>query len=347
MNGKLVLASLLVVLLIGAGSAHTLRSQEDRTELAKDIGDLLGVDLVTKEVYGRTQNRLQERIDNLENRHMNRIDDLHDDLENYREKYLDVLFELGRKKGNIRELRELLEGREKKLEVLQEELEEKENRIENLWRQHRRRENELENMYSGFIDVNKRLRGVVDNLRENYQELLRRYENLKRKYEELKENYDNVRSNSGSSDLKIPTMSEIKEFVKKNKVDENEYVKGEYVCWHFANDFVDAAIRAGYEAHVVVVLPSNSSGHAMAGFRTQNNGLVFVETTRSDIVMNPLENNTIDDSGIDVKTWSGVDNCWVMSGKEWRSVIADNGRIVPEWSPNGGTTDPDRYDDEN
>lgn len=79
--------------------------------------------------------------------------------------------------------------------------------------------------------------------------------------------------------LRDPTYAEAVAFIKADKTDENEYVKGTYglyVCSHFARDVGNSAAEAGLRS-AFVELRYPDSGHAIIAFATTDEGLVYFD----------------------------------------------------------------------
>lgn len=74
-----------------------------------------------------------------------------------------------------------------------------------------------------------------------------------------------------------PTASELRSFIRTNDVDKNEYRKDEYDCDDFTSDLVNAAMNKGMFAGCVYIEFMDQGAHALAAFKTLNNGVYFVE----------------------------------------------------------------------
>lgn len=84
--------------------------------------------------------------------------------------------------------------------------------------------------------------------------------------------------------LRDPTYAEAVAFIKADKTDENEYVKGGYgiyVCSHFARDVGNSATEAGLRC-AFVELRYPDSGHAIIAFATIDEGLVYFDPITDD-----------------------------------------------------------------
>ncbi|MFW6173727.1 MAG: hypothetical protein ACOC5T_08285 [Elusimicrobiota bacterium] len=81
-----------------------------------------------------------------------------------------------------------------------------------------------------------------------------------------------------------PTKDQIIQFLRQDKTDEKEYIKGKYVCTHFSKQLIYNATLAGLNAHYVQIKFSDlNSGHAMVGFQTLDSGFIFVEPQSDEI----------------------------------------------------------------
>ena len=85
-------------------------------------------------------------------------------------------------------------------------------------------------------------------------------------------------------DLRNPTYSELKRFLREDNTDENEYVDGVYTCSNFAADLNNNAEEKGFRAaYVYIEYPD--AAHSLAAFETVDRGLVFIEPQSDDEVM--------------------------------------------------------------
>ena len=73
-----------------------------------------------------------------------------------------------------------------------------------------------------------------------------------------------------------PTYQDMREFLERDRTDEQKYVKDVYECRHFATDVCNNAERAGIRcAFVSICFPEG--GHALVAFNTVDRGLIFIE----------------------------------------------------------------------
>ena len=78
-------------------------------------------------------------------------------------------------------------------------------------------------------------------------------------------------------DLRDPTYSEMKLFLKEDDTDKNAYVDGSYTCTDYAADLNNNAAQAGYNAAYTYIEYPDGTGHAIAAFQTVDKGLIFIE----------------------------------------------------------------------
>ncbi len=73
-----------------------------------------------------------------------------------------------------------------------------------------------------------------------------------------------------------PTYSEMKDFLLRDKTDENEYIPVIYECKHFVADVCRSADKENLRcAFVIIFFPEG--GHACVAFNTIDKGLIFIE----------------------------------------------------------------------
>ena len=89
--------------------------------------------------------------------------------------------------------------------------------------------------------------------------------------------------------IRDPTYQEVMEFIQTDKTDEMEYIprdQSEYfVCGDFASTVKRNAFELGYRCFYVRIEYSGSTGHAINGFNTTDQGFVFIEP-QSDYQVN-------------------------------------------------------------
>jgi hypothetical protein len=83
-------------------------------------------------------------------------------------------------------------------------------------------------------------------------------------------------------DIVDPTYQQMLSFMATDTVHNNAY-NSTYVCWNFANDYINEAFRAGWRCGFVYIdFPVYA--HAVVCFNTTNRGIVFVEPQANKIV---------------------------------------------------------------
>ena len=78
-------------------------------------------------------------------------------------------------------------------------------------------------------------------------------------------------------DLRNPTYSETKEFIKQDLTDRNSYIENEYTCSDFAAAVNNNAERQGFRCALVELKYPGERGHAAVAFNTVDKGLIFIE----------------------------------------------------------------------
>ena len=78
-------------------------------------------------------------------------------------------------------------------------------------------------------------------------------------------------------DLRDPTYSEMKQFLRTDATDKNEYVEGTYTCTDYAADLNNNAMQAGYNTAYAYIEYPDGTGHAIDAFQTVDKGLIFIE----------------------------------------------------------------------
>lgn len=87
-----------------------------------------------------------------------------------------------------------------------------------------------------------------------------------------------------------PTYDELINFIKADWTDNNNSNPGSYVCADYACDLHDNAEKAGIKAGVVAIeFTDNGDGHACNAFNTTDKGLVFVDCTSFDSIVDVNE----------------------------------------------------------
>jgi predicted RNase H-like nuclease (RuvC/YqgF family) len=98
-------------------------------------------------------------------------------------------------------------------------------------------------------------------------------ENYEKQISELKMIVQNLQSHTL---YRNPTYKEVKDFIEKDKTNENKYIPGKYVCIDFAKDVNNNAEKEGIRTALVIVYFKNGT-HALVAFETIDKGLVFIE----------------------------------------------------------------------
>lgn len=83
--------------------------------------------------------------------------------------------------------------------------------------------------------------------------------------------------------LRDPTYAEVLNFRAENTVDQNPYVVGSYVCWNFAGEFKNDAVRAGFRCGFVHI-DFVDGAHAIVRFDCVDVGVVYIEPQNDEIV---------------------------------------------------------------
>jgi hypothetical protein len=78
-------------------------------------------------------------------------------------------------------------------------------------------------------------------------------------------------------DLRDPTYSEMREFLKQDLTDHNTYIEEEYTCSDFAADVDNDAEQQGFRCALVQIKYPDEKGHAIVAFNTVDRGLIFIE----------------------------------------------------------------------
>lgn len=198
-----------------------------------------------------------------------------DRLKNKLEEKRDLVSELREKLGNERILRNRVHRLDENLKAALQEYEELQENY-----------GELVEDYKNLKERYKNLREKHEGLQENYGELVEDRKNLREKQKALSENR-----------LVAIPYAELKTFLKRNRIDENEYVAGDhlfgentYDCAQFSNDLYMAAIRKGYRVAIVnLVFEGNVAGHGLNAFEVTGDDIVFVEPQNDTIYYEPLK----------------------------------------------------------
>ena len=76
--------------------------------------------------------------------------------------------------------------------------------------------------------------------------------------------------------LTPPTYAELVSFLNTDRTNVRQYVTGEYVCWNYACDLIQAAEAADIPM-IYIGLDFEGGGHAIVATLTEDRGVVFVE----------------------------------------------------------------------
>lgn len=123
---------------------------------------------------------------------------------------------------------------------------------------------------------------------ELYDSIVQSSENnpLPAEYTHLElETGEEILSDTGSNQFSQhnPAYAEVIEFLANDKTDSRDYVKGEYVCSHFAADVNNAAESQGIRC-ALVLLRFPEQSHALIGFDTVDKGMVYFEAQTDERV---------------------------------------------------------------
>lgn len=78
--------------------------------------------------------------------------------------------------------------------------------------------------------------------------------------------------------IRNPSYIEVWAFMHyEDATDTQIYIEDEYVCRHFAYDFIANATVAGFRCGFVTVIFQDDSRHAIVVFDTERYGLIFIE----------------------------------------------------------------------
>ena len=89
-----------------------------------------------------------------------------------------------------------------------------------------------------------------------------------------------------NSDATNPTWQQLKDFLRSDKTDQNQYILGSYICVDFAKEVHDNAEAAGIRAAFVgVSFEGEIEGHALNAFETIDKGLVYIDCTELDTII--------------------------------------------------------------
>lgn len=90
--------------------------------------------------------------------------------------------------------------------------------------------------------------------------------------------------------LRDPTFSEARAFVRSDKTDRHKYIEDVYTCRHYSRDFIMNAENEGYHCFYVFVGFESGGAHALIAFNTTDRGILYIES-QNDRVMKPKVGN--------------------------------------------------------
>jgi len=89
-----------------------------------------------------------------------------------------------------------------------------------------------------------------------------------------------------NNDATNPTWQQLKDFLRSDKTDQNQYILGSYMCADFAKEVHDNAEAAGIRAAFVgVFFEGEIEGHALNAFESIDKGLVYIDCTELDTIV--------------------------------------------------------------
>ncbi len=89
-----------------------------------------------------------------------------------------------------------------------------------------------------------------------------------------------------NNDATNPTWQQLKDFLRSDKTDQNQYILGSYMCADFAEDVHNNAEAARIRAAWVGVdFEGAEEGHALNAFETTDRGLVYIDCTNYDTIV--------------------------------------------------------------
>lgn len=91
----------------------------------------------------------------------------------------------------------------------------------------------------------------------------------------------NLENNPDASNI---SWSQLKDFLREDRTDNNPYVKDVYMCGEFAEDLHNNAENSGIRvAFVGIQFEDESISHALNAFVTTDRGLVYIDTTGTEL----------------------------------------------------------------
>jgi cell division protein FtsB len=101
-------------------------------------------------------------------------------------------------------------------------------------------------------------------------------ESLEDELSNLQVNYARLTTGYGYV-LRDPSYQEMKDFLKQDKTDKQEYSESDYVCVDFAADVKANAAKEGLRCAYVAIEYLGRTGHTIVAFDTSDRGLVYIE----------------------------------------------------------------------
>ena len=130
---------------------------------------------------------------------------------------------------------------------------------------------ELNTTQAELASTQAELESILDSLNSTQAELA-----------ELQISYKGLINGHGYT-IKDPTYKQMMDFIKEDKTDKRQYIKGEYVCENFAMDVCNHAEEEGIRcAYVTIHYPDG--GHAIVAFNTIDKGLIYIESQSDELV---------------------------------------------------------------
>jgi len=84
--------------------------------------------------------------------------------------------------------------------------------------------------------------------------------------------------------LRDPTYAEMKDFIARDKTNENTYDINTYNCYNFTADVINNAEAENIHCGFVYILFSENKAHALVAFNTIDRGLIYIEPQHDDEV---------------------------------------------------------------
>ena len=101
-------------------------------------------------------------------------------------------------------------------------------------------------------------------------------------------------------DFRDPTYSEMKQFLRTDTTDKNEYIEGSYTCTDYAADLNNNAMKAGYNVAYTYIEYPDGTGHAIDAFQTVDKGLIFIEPQYDEEVQVAIGSSYSEENGYQV-----------------------------------------------